>query len=175
MKRSQYSREMGKICPLGSLILAALVFICFVCSLHRECTRGGFCNFMHLKPISRELRRELYGRRRKRYKLCMSGTSLNLRMFHILSRFLILYFLTPTAASGLGLGQETGGLARGTGTETGTGVEEAAVTMRDVAPETENVRGDSELRAVTTCPPCVHPCLFLSLYPCRSVLGLTER
>uniref|UniRef100_A0AAY4BML9 Splicing factor U2AF 35 kDa subunit n=1 Tax=Denticeps clupeoides TaxID=299321 RepID=A0AAY4BML9_9TELE len=31
-----------------------------------ECTRGGFCNFMHLKPISRELRRELYGRRRKR-------------------------------------------------------------------------------------------------------------
>merc|ERR1712121_194867 len=27
-----------------------------------ECTRGGFCNFMHLKPISRELRRELYGR-----------------------------------------------------------------------------------------------------------------
>uniref|UniRef100_G1LJS9 C3H1-type domain-containing protein n=1 Tax=Ailuropoda melanoleuca TaxID=9646 RepID=G1LJS9_AILME len=28
-----------------------------------ECTRGGFCNFMHLKPISRELRRELYGRR----------------------------------------------------------------------------------------------------------------
>lgn len=35
---------------------------------HRECTRGGFCNFMHLKPISRELRRELYGRRRKRYR-----------------------------------------------------------------------------------------------------------
>lgn len=34
---------------------------------YRECTRGGFCNFMHLKPISRELRRELYGRRRKRY------------------------------------------------------------------------------------------------------------
>ncbi|KAL8572026.1 Splicing factor U2AF 26 kDa subunit [Nucella lapillus] len=30
-----------------------------------ECTRGGFCNFMHLKPISRELRRELYGRRKK--------------------------------------------------------------------------------------------------------------
>ncbi|CAK9303470.1 unnamed protein product [Gordionus sp. m RMFG-2023] len=31
-----------------------------------ECTRGGFCNFMHLKPISRELRRDLYGRRRRR-------------------------------------------------------------------------------------------------------------
>uniref|UniRef100_A0A8C0QZ30 U2 small nuclear RNA auxiliary factor 1 n=1 Tax=Canis lupus dingo TaxID=286419 RepID=A0A8C0QZ30_CANLU len=30
-----------------------------------ECTRGGFCNFMHLKPISRELRRELYGRRHR--------------------------------------------------------------------------------------------------------------
>ncbi|XP_041470852.1 splicing factor U2AF 35 kDa subunit-like isoform X2 [Lytechinus variegatus] len=31
-----------------------------------ECTRGGFCNFMHLKPISRELRRELYGRRKRK-------------------------------------------------------------------------------------------------------------
>jgi splicing factor U2AF subunit len=30
-----------------------------------ECTRGGFCNFMHLKPISRELRRKLYGRKDK--------------------------------------------------------------------------------------------------------------
>jgi len=29
-----------------------------------ECTRAGFCNFMHLKPISRELRRQLYGRMR---------------------------------------------------------------------------------------------------------------
>jgi len=28
-----------------------------------ECTRGGFCNFMHLKPISRELRKTLYGRK----------------------------------------------------------------------------------------------------------------
>merc|ERR1711976_433751 len=27
-----------------------------------ECNRGGFCNFMHLKPISRELRKELYKR-----------------------------------------------------------------------------------------------------------------
>merc|ERR1712142_602047 len=31
-----------------------------------ECTRGGFCNFMHLKPISSEMKRELYGARRKR-------------------------------------------------------------------------------------------------------------
>merc|ERR1711928_76177 len=30
-----------------------------------ECIRSGFCNFMHLKPISRELRRELYGRKRR--------------------------------------------------------------------------------------------------------------
>lgn len=45
-----------------------MVSHCSMLSLHRECTRGGFCNFMHLKPISRELRRELYGRRRKRYR-----------------------------------------------------------------------------------------------------------
>jgi len=31
-----------------------------------ECTRSGFCNFMHLKPISRDLRRHLYGRSRGR-------------------------------------------------------------------------------------------------------------
>ncbi|XP_030069505.1 splicing factor U2AF 26 kDa subunit isoform X2 [Microcaecilia unicolor] len=30
-----------------------------------ECTRGGFCNFMHLKPISSALRRQLYGRNRR--------------------------------------------------------------------------------------------------------------
>lgn len=32
-----------------------------------ECTRSGFCNFMHLKPISRELRRYLYNGRKHRY------------------------------------------------------------------------------------------------------------
>ncbi|KAG2486172.1 hypothetical protein HYH03_015136 [Edaphochlamys debaryana] len=26
------------------------------------CNRGGYCNFMHLKPISRDLRRKLFGR-----------------------------------------------------------------------------------------------------------------
>ncbi|XP_020609658.1 splicing factor U2AF 26 kDa subunit-like isoform X3 [Orbicella faveolata] len=31
-----------------------------------ECTRGGFCNFMHLRPISRDSRRELYGRNRRK-------------------------------------------------------------------------------------------------------------
>jgi len=34
-----------------------------------ECVRSGFCNFMHLKPISRELRRELYGRHNSRSSL----------------------------------------------------------------------------------------------------------
>merc|ERR1712141_813321 len=31
-----------------------------------ECTRGGFCNFMHLKPISKELRKKLYNRKERR-------------------------------------------------------------------------------------------------------------
>ncbi|XP_010535661.1 PREDICTED: splicing factor U2af small subunit B-like [Tarenaya hassleriana] len=31
------------------------------------CNRGGYCNFMHLKAISRELRWQLYGRYKKRY------------------------------------------------------------------------------------------------------------
>ncbi|KAK3020520.1 hypothetical protein RJ639_046209 [Escallonia herrerae] len=29
------------------------------------CNRGGYCNFMHLKKISRELRRQLFGRNRR--------------------------------------------------------------------------------------------------------------
>ncbi|XAR69700.1 hypothetical protein NMG60_11001400 [Bertholletia excelsa] len=31
------------------------------------CNRGGYCNFMHLKKISRELRRQLFGRGRRRH------------------------------------------------------------------------------------------------------------
>ncbi|KAG8371204.1 hypothetical protein BUALT_Bualt13G0062900 [Buddleja alternifolia] len=31
------------------------------------CNRGGYCNFMHLKRISRELRRQLFGRHRSRH------------------------------------------------------------------------------------------------------------
>lgn len=31
------------------------------------CNRGGYCNFMHLKRIGRELRRQLYGRYRSRH------------------------------------------------------------------------------------------------------------
>ncbi len=30
------------------------------------CTRGGYCNFMHLRPISRDLRKQLFGRYKKR-------------------------------------------------------------------------------------------------------------
>lgn len=32
------------------------------------CARGGYCNFMHLKNISRELRKRLFGRYRRRQK-----------------------------------------------------------------------------------------------------------
>ncbi|CAN0926330.1 Splicing factor U2af small subunit B [Linum grandiflorum] len=31
------------------------------------CNRGGYCNFMHLKKISRELRRQLFGKDRRRH------------------------------------------------------------------------------------------------------------
>ncbi|KAK4766327.1 hypothetical protein SAY87_007969 [Trapa incisa] len=31
------------------------------------CNRGGYCNFMHLKKISRELRRKLFGKSRRRH------------------------------------------------------------------------------------------------------------
>eukprot|EP01135_Chromosphaera_perkinsii_P003909 Nk52_evm10s262 gene=Nk52_evmTU10s262 len=30
-----------------------------------SCNRGGFCNFMHLKPIGRELKYELFGSRKR--------------------------------------------------------------------------------------------------------------
>ena len=33
-----------------------LFFDMYVCDPYSECTRGGFCNFMHLKPISRDLK-----------------------------------------------------------------------------------------------------------------------
>ncbi|OIT08108.1 PREDICTED: splicing factor U2af small subunit B-like [Nicotiana attenuata] len=32
-----------------------------------SCNRGGYCNFMHLKRIGRELRRQLFGRYRRRH------------------------------------------------------------------------------------------------------------
>uniref|UniRef100_A0A3B4CLN9 C3H1-type domain-containing protein n=1 Tax=Pygocentrus nattereri TaxID=42514 RepID=A0A3B4CLN9_PYGNA len=63
-----------------------------------ECTRGGFCNFMHLKPISRELRRELYGRRRKRYgKLwrLISCTTINVETFVICYLMFSVFSILP--------------------------------------------------------------------------------
>lgn len=35
----------------------------------RSCTRGGFCNFMHLKPVTKTLKRELYQGQRLSIKL----------------------------------------------------------------------------------------------------------
>jgi len=35
--------------------------------ISRECTRGEFCNFIHMKPISRELHRYLYSHRSRRH------------------------------------------------------------------------------------------------------------
>ncbi|XP_020621662.1 splicing factor U2AF 35 kDa subunit-like [Orbicella faveolata] len=40
-----------------------------------ECSRGGFCNFMHMRPISRELRRELYGRNRRKRRGAGAGAA----------------------------------------------------------------------------------------------------
>ncbi|CAK9136857.1 unnamed protein product [Ilex paraguariensis] len=37
-----------------------------------SCNRGGYCNFMHLKRIGRELRRQLFGRYRRRRSLSRS-------------------------------------------------------------------------------------------------------
>lgn len=33
-----------------------------------QCKRGGYCNFMHLKPISRDLRKHLFGRYKRAKK-----------------------------------------------------------------------------------------------------------
>jgi splicing factor U2AF subunit len=38
------------------------------------CNRGGYCNFMHLKPISRDLRRRLYGRYKPRSRSPKRGS-----------------------------------------------------------------------------------------------------
>ncbi|KAK3405853.1 hypothetical protein EUGRSUZ_K02078 [Eucalyptus grandis] len=44
-------------------------FYAATCRQYEEnvCNRGGYCNFMHLKKISRELRRRLFGRSRRRH------------------------------------------------------------------------------------------------------------
>ena len=43
-------------------------FLESTCRQYEEntCTRGGYCNFMHLKPISRNLRKILFGRYKRR-------------------------------------------------------------------------------------------------------------
>lgn len=66
-------------------------------------------------------------------------------------------FLNSTAVTGLGLDRETGDLAQR------TEVVEVAVTMRDVAPETGNVRDDSEPQAMIALPtlPMSIPIFFL--------------
>ena len=33
------------------------------------CTRGGYCNFMHLRPISRDLRKSLFGRYKRKERV----------------------------------------------------------------------------------------------------------
>lgn len=67
---------------------------------------------------------------------------------------------TFAAVTGPGLVRERGDLVQG------TEVEEGAVTMRDVAPETENVQDDSEPQAMTTCPPlpCSSPVFRLFVF-----------
>ena len=58
-KNSSLFDVSAYVIRLNYIVLVSLFFP------SSECTRSGFCNFMHLKPISRELRRELYGRKRR--------------------------------------------------------------------------------------------------------------
>ncbi len=34
-----------------------------------ECNRGGFCNFMHLKPVTKQLKRDLFEAQRKTLRM----------------------------------------------------------------------------------------------------------
>lgn len=95
---------------------------------------------MHLKPISRELRRELYGRRKKGYDRFgrpapACGPCNPLR----------LCFLSSAAVTGPAPGID----APAPETETEA---EGAATARGAAPETDNVQGDSDLPVTTNCP-----------------------
>ncbi|XP_042515416.1 splicing factor U2af small subunit B-like isoform X2 [Macadamia integrifolia] len=45
------------------------------------CNRGGYCNFMHLKKISRELRRQLFGRYRRRRSRSRSRSPIRQRNY----------------------------------------------------------------------------------------------
>lgn len=98
---------------------------------------------MHLKPISRELRRELYGRRKKGYNsyhlpyTCCSCICTDVMQSTS--------FFTSTAAIGLAQGKDD--LAQ----ETETGAEEAA-TATGAAPETDSAQADSDLSVMANCP-----------------------
>ncbi|CAI9097830.1 OLC1v1034335C2 [Oldenlandia corymbosa var. corymbosa] len=46
------------------------------------CNRGGYCNFMHLKKISRELRRQLFGRSKRRRSRSRSRSASPQRQSH---------------------------------------------------------------------------------------------
>ncbi|KAG7263703.1 hypothetical protein CRUP_018937 [Coryphaenoides rupestris] len=89
-----------------------------------ECTRGGFCNFMHLKPISRELRRELYGRRRKRNAAVV---------------VVVVVVAAVVAVVVVVVGATAGAMAD--------------VTATADAPETGNVLGDSNCAPSSLAPP----------------------
>lgn len=118
---------------------------------------------MHLKPISRELRRELYGRRRKRYKHIRYKLHLSACVGVFLIEIHHRSFFTSSAVTGLDLDQERGDLAQGTEVEEA----EAAATTRDAAPETESVQDVSEPQAMTTRPslPRSIPSLFFKFVP----------
>ncbi|VEL09127.1 unnamed protein product [Protopolystoma xenopodis] len=62
-------KGLGHLAPWFNLsfLFSFTILKEFTVIYYRECTRGGFCNFMHLKPISRELCRKLYNRSKKRY------------------------------------------------------------------------------------------------------------
>uniref|UniRef100_A0A3P9JVH9 U2 small nuclear RNA auxiliary factor 1 n=1 Tax=Oryzias latipes TaxID=8090 RepID=A0A3P9JVH9_ORYLA len=97
------------------------------------CTRGGFCNFMHLKPISRDLRRQLYGHRRKRSEHRWDSEKLE-QMQPPQKKTL----LSSVSAAVKDPAQETGSPAPG------TEVERQNTITRGGAPETGNAPGGSE-------------------------------
>uniref|UniRef100_H2LYA0 U2 small nuclear RNA auxiliary factor 1 n=1 Tax=Oryzias latipes TaxID=8090 RepID=H2LYA0_ORYLA len=97
------------------------------------CTRGGFCNFMHLKPISRDLRRQLYGHRRKRSERRRDSQKLE-QMQPPQKKTL----LSSVSAAAKDPAQETGSPAPG------TEVERQNTITRGGAPETGNAPGGSE-------------------------------
>lgn len=49
------------------------------------CNRGGYCNFMHLKKIGRELRRQLFGRYRSRHSRSRSRSPYRHRSYDVRS------------------------------------------------------------------------------------------